>query len=139
MMLYVAMIDLLRPGDDVRAVTESLKVYVANAPSLITIIENRLKPSPNDEQMRQMAEEDARRKRKSEREQTKARASWGKSGRRSQTSRMSCSMIPAPRTQRGISGRPWNARAPKAEPLAGTACVYRKLKSEHIGGEARRE
>jgi hypothetical protein len=78
MTLYAAMIDLLRPGDDVRAVTESLKVYVADAPSLITIIENRLKPSPNDEQMRQMAEEDARRKRKSEREQTKARASWVK-------------------------------------------------------------
>lgn len=78
MMLNAAMIDLMRPGDDVRAITEGLRVYVADAPTLISIIDNRLAPSPNQEQMRRLAEEDARRKREAEKKESKARASWAK-------------------------------------------------------------
>jgi hypothetical protein len=78
MMLYAAMIDLLRQGDDVRGITEGLKAHVADAPTLINIIDNRLKPSPDDEQMRQLEEESARRKSKAEKEESKARASWVK-------------------------------------------------------------
>jgi hypothetical protein len=78
MMLYAAMIDLLRPGDDARAVTEGLRIYVADAPTLISIIDNRLAPSPNQEQMRRLEEESARRKREAEKKESKARASWAK-------------------------------------------------------------
>lgn len=78
MMLNAAMIDLLRPGDDVRAITEGLRVHVADAPALISIIDTRLAPSPNHEQMRRLEEESARRKREAERKETKARASWAK-------------------------------------------------------------
>jgi hypothetical protein len=78
MMLYAAMIDLLRPGDDVRAVTEGLRFYVSDASTLISIIDNRLAPSPNQEQMRRLEEESARRKREAEKKESKARASWAK-------------------------------------------------------------
>jgi hypothetical protein len=78
MMLYAAMIDLLRQGDDVRAVTKGLKTYVADAPALIAVIDNRLAPSPDQERMRQFEEEDARRKREREKKESKARASWVK-------------------------------------------------------------
>ncbi|MEN3353090.1 MAG: hypothetical protein V7640_1248, partial [Betaproteobacteria bacterium] len=78
MMLYAAMIDLLRQGDDVRDVTEGLKTYVDDAPTLIAVIDNRLAPSSNQEQMRRFEEEDARRKRETEKKDSKARASWVK-------------------------------------------------------------
>lgn len=78
MMLNAAMIDLMRPGDDVRTITEGLKVHVADSPALISIVNNRLAPSPNEEQMRRLAEEDARRKREAEKKESKARASWAK-------------------------------------------------------------
>lgn len=78
MMLNAAMIDLLRPGDDVRAITEGLRVHVADAPALISIIDDRLAPSPNQEQMRRLEEESARRKREAEKNESKARASWAK-------------------------------------------------------------
>src|SRR5882724_2148359 len=78
MMLNAVMIDLMRPSDDVRAITQGFRVYVADAPTLISIIDNRLAPSPNQEQMRRLAEEDARRKREAERKESKARASWAK-------------------------------------------------------------
>jgi hypothetical protein len=78
MMLYAAMIDLLRQSDDVRAVTEGLKTYVDDAPTLIAVIDKRLAPSPDQKRMRQFAEEDARRKREREKKESKARASWVK-------------------------------------------------------------
>jgi hypothetical protein len=78
MMLYAAMIELIRPGDDVRAITEGLKAYVADAPPLMTIIDNRLKPAPDNEKTLQLQEESARRKREAEKEESKARASWVK-------------------------------------------------------------
>src|SRR5260370_42454391 len=77
-MLYAARIDLLRQSDDVRAVTEGLKTYVDDAPTLIAVIDKRLAPSPDQERMRQFAEEDARRKREREKKESKARASWVK-------------------------------------------------------------
>lgn len=76
MMLNAAMIDLMRPGDDVRAITEGLRGHVADSPALISIVDNRLAPSPNEQQMRRLAEEDARRKREAERKESRARASW---------------------------------------------------------------
>jgi hypothetical protein len=77
-MLYAAMIDLLRQGDDVRAIIEGLKAYVEDAPALIAVIDKRLAPSPDQERMRQFEEEEARRKRERERKESKARASWVK-------------------------------------------------------------
>jgi hypothetical protein len=82
MMLYSAMIDLLRQGDDVRAFTEGLKAYVADAPALMAVIDNRLAPSPDQERMRQFGEEDARRKREREKKESKARESWVKFGKK---------------------------------------------------------
>lgn len=78
MMLYAAMIDLLRQGDDVRAITEGLKTYVKDAPTLIAVIDKRLAPSPDQERNRQYEEEEARRKREREKKESKARASWVK-------------------------------------------------------------
>jgi hypothetical protein len=78
MMLYAAMIDLLRQGDDVRAITEGLKTYVDDDPTLIAVIDKRLAPSPDQERIRQFEEEDARRKREREKKESKARASWVK-------------------------------------------------------------
>ena len=84
MMLYAAMIDLLRQGDDVTAVTEGLKEAVSQMRQALspssTIV---LKPSPSQEQLRQMEEESARRKRQTEKKETKARASWVKFWKRS--------------------------------------------------------
>lgn len=78
MMLYAAMIDVLRQGDNVRAITESLKTYVEDAPTLIAVIDKRLAPSPDQERLRQFEEEEARRKREREKKESKARASWVK-------------------------------------------------------------
>jgi hypothetical protein len=76
MMLYAAMIELWRPGGDVTTVLEGLKAYVADAPPLLVIIENRLKPDPGSEELRRLEQEHARHQREAQRRDAKARASW---------------------------------------------------------------
>jgi hypothetical protein len=76
MMLYAAMIELLRPGDELLKVLESLKPYVADAPPLLAIIESRMKPALGSEELRRVEEESARRKLESEDKDGKARTSW---------------------------------------------------------------
>jgi hypothetical protein len=76
MMLWAAMFELGRPGDDVMKALEGLKVYVADCPSLLTIIENRIQPAPENEELRRLEKQDAKRKRQTESEAAKARASW---------------------------------------------------------------
>lgn len=78
MMLYAAMIELLRPGDDVMKVYEGLKPVVADCPPLLTIIEDRMKPARDSEETRRLEEKRARRKRETEDEDEKARTSWVK-------------------------------------------------------------
>jgi hypothetical protein len=76
MMLWAAMMELLQPGDDIMNVLEGLKPYVKDCPSLLTIIENRMEPAPDNEELRRLKEEDAKERRQTESRDAKARASW---------------------------------------------------------------
>lgn len=76
MMLNVAMIELRQQGDDIIKTYEDLKPFVADSPPLLTIIENRLKPSPASEEMRRMEEEHSKARKRSENRDKRARASW---------------------------------------------------------------
>jgi hypothetical protein len=75
-MLYAAMIELLRPDDNILEVLERLKACVADSGPLLAIIANRMKPAQVNEELRRLEEEGARRKLESENDDAKAHASW---------------------------------------------------------------
>jgi hypothetical protein len=72
------MIELLQPGDDVMKVLEGLKPCVTDCPSLLTIIENRMKQqvASGSEELRRFEVDDAKERRQTESRDEKARASW---------------------------------------------------------------
>jgi hypothetical protein len=76
MMIEAATIELVRPGDDLLKVLESLRLCVADSPSLLSIVESRMKPGPNSKELRRFEEENARRKKESEEKRAKDLASW---------------------------------------------------------------
>jgi hypothetical protein len=78
MMLWAMMIELLQPGDDVMKVLEGLKPCVTDCPSLLTIIENRMKQqmASGSEELRRFEVDDAKERRQTESRDEKARASW---------------------------------------------------------------
>jgi len=76
MMLWAEMVFLNRTGIDHRTLLEKLRTHVADAPTLVSIIDKRLEPQPEDREFRHLEVRRAARKRKEERDQTKAHASW---------------------------------------------------------------
>jgi len=76
MMLYAAMIDLARQGDDPLKHLEELKVHVADSPALLSIINARMKPPEGSEQLRKMQEENAKREEQRKQKDAEARSSW---------------------------------------------------------------
>ncbi len=78
MMLWAEMLLLNRAATDSRELLEGLKSFVADAPSLVSIIENRLKPNEGAAKLRRMQAENANRTEQSERRAEKAHASWVK-------------------------------------------------------------
>jgi hypothetical protein len=78
MMLWAEMLVLPANQPDPRAFLESLKPFVADARSLMAIIEARLEPRPENPELRRLEEEGARLKRRSDRREAKAHASWAK-------------------------------------------------------------
>ena len=75
MMLLVEM-NLLRRSVDHRNFLESLKPFVADAPSLVAIINDRLKPQEGAADLRKMQAQHEKRTKQAEREAAKAHASW---------------------------------------------------------------
>jgi len=78
MMLWAAMIQVTPSGDSHIKVLEDLKPYVADAPALLTIIEDRLKPSPGNEESRRLEEQSEKYKQEKESKNAQAHASWVK-------------------------------------------------------------
>jgi hypothetical protein len=77
MMLWAAIIEVRQPGDEVMKVLKELKPYVADCPSLITLIENRVKETASgSEEVRRFEKESAKEKRRNASRDAKARASW---------------------------------------------------------------
>lgn len=76
MMLWTEMILLNRATADHRELLEGLKPYVSDAPSLTTIIDNRLKPQEGSAELRRMEAANAKRTKQAERRAAKAHASW---------------------------------------------------------------
>jgi hypothetical protein len=78
MMLWAAMIQVSPSGDSHIKILEDLKPYVADAQALLTIIEERLKPSPDNEEARRLEEQSENYKRQRESQDAEAHASWVK-------------------------------------------------------------
>ena len=76
MMLWTEMVLINRSAADHRALLESLKPLVADAPSLVAIIENRLKPQDGQAELRRMEAASARRAEHNRKRDAKAHASW---------------------------------------------------------------
>jgi hypothetical protein len=76
MMLWVEMVLLRRDEPDYRNFLESLKPFVADAPSLVAIIDNRLKPQEGAAELRRMEAQHEKRTKQAERKAAKAHASW---------------------------------------------------------------
>jgi hypothetical protein len=76
MMLWVEMVLLQRPDLTHREVVESLRPFVADAPSLVAIIDNRLKPQAGSAELRKLEAQSEKRAKQSERRTAKAHASW---------------------------------------------------------------
>lgn len=76
MMLWTEMLLLNRAATDHRELLESLKPLVSDAPSLTTIIDNRLKPQEGSAELRRMEAANAKRNKQVERRGAKAHASW---------------------------------------------------------------
>ena len=75
MMLWAEMVLLNRESNH-RQLLESLKPFVADAPSLIAIIDNRLKPQAGSSELRRMEAQHQKRKKHADRQTAKAHASW---------------------------------------------------------------
>jgi hypothetical protein len=76
MMLWAEFNLLRRDGPDYREFIQSLKPLVADAPNLVAIIEDRLKPQATDPELRRMQSQHEKRAKQAEREAAKAHASW---------------------------------------------------------------
>jgi hypothetical protein len=76
MMLWTEMLLLNCAATDHRELLESLKRFVSDAPSLTTIIDNRLKPQKGSAELRRMEAASAKRNKQVERRAAKAHASW---------------------------------------------------------------
>jgi hypothetical protein len=76
MMLWAEMFLIRRDAIDHRKLLEGLKRFVSDAPSLTTIIDDRLKPREGSAEIRRMEAEHAKRAKQAERRAAKARASW---------------------------------------------------------------
>lgn len=76
MMLWAEMVLLHRDIADRRALLEDLALLVADAPRLVAIIGQRLKPQEEDPELRRWQVESAMRKNEEERQRTEAHASW---------------------------------------------------------------
>ncbi len=76
MMLWTEIVLLNRDATDHRELLEDLRPFVADAPSLMAIIDNHLKPQKVDAELRRMEAENAKHAKKAERDAAKAHASW---------------------------------------------------------------
>jgi hypothetical protein len=76
MMLWAEMLLLNRDAADYRGLLEGLKARVADAPSLIAIVDDRLKPQAASAEMRRMEARHEKRKKQEDRRAAKAHASW---------------------------------------------------------------
>ncbi|MFC5556684.1 hypothetical protein [Methylobacterium iners] len=76
MMLWAELVFLNRGIVDHRTLLEQLKLLVADAPHLVAIIDERLKPREETEQMRRWQTESAKQKWRKEQRAAKAHASW---------------------------------------------------------------
>ena len=76
MMLWAELNLLRRDEPDYQKFVQSLKPLVADAPSLVAIIEDRLKPPTIDPQVRKMQAEHDERTKQAKREEAEAHASW---------------------------------------------------------------
>lgn len=76
MMLWTEMFLLNRVATDHRELLEGLRPFVADAPSLTKLIDDRLKPQKGSAELRRMEAVNAKRTKQSERRKAKAHASW---------------------------------------------------------------
>lgn len=76
MMLWAEMQLLNRDAADHRELLEHLKSFVSDAPSLVTIIDSRLKPPDGYAEFRRMEAANAKRAKHEKRKEAKAHASW---------------------------------------------------------------
>lgn len=76
MMLWAEMLLLNRDAADHRELLEYLKPFVSDAPSLVTIIDSRLKPPDGYAEIRRMEAANAKRAKHEKRKEAKAHASW---------------------------------------------------------------
>src|SRR5665213_863663 len=76
MMLWTKMFQLNRDSTDHRELLEGLRLAVRDAPSLTTIIDNRLKPQKESAELRRMEAAHAKRTKRDEQSARKAHASW---------------------------------------------------------------
>ena len=76
MMLWTELLLFKHTATDHRELLEGLKPFVSDAPSLVTIIENRLKPQEGNAELRRMEAAHAKRTKQAERRAAKAHASW---------------------------------------------------------------
>lgn len=77
-MLLEAAFRMDRPNDTWREYVLGLKAHVANQPALLARIDDRLKPSTDDDEMKKWAERDAKRQKVSELREAKDTESWVK-------------------------------------------------------------
>jgi hypothetical protein len=76
MMLYAEMNLLTHDRESAADHLESLKIFVSDSPQLLDIIEKRQQPSAGDAELRQYEERNAKLRRESENNETRAHASW---------------------------------------------------------------
>ncbi len=76
MMLWTEMVVINRGATDHDALLQTLKPFVSDAPSLVTIIDNRLKPQDGQRELRRMEAASARQAEHNRRRDAKAHASW---------------------------------------------------------------
>ncbi len=77
MMLWLEMVFLNRAATDHRELLEdNLKPLVSDAPSLVSIIDNRLKPQAGAAELRRMEAQNEKRAKQAERSAAKAHGSW---------------------------------------------------------------
>ncbi len=120
------MLLLNRDANDHRALLESLKPFVADAPSLIAIIDNRLKPQAGSAELRRMKPNMRSTKSRRTGKRPRRMPVGSYSGGRSRKSRGRCLRRVAPRIQHGIFGKPSKDQGSKVEPRAGTDASSRR-------------
>lgn len=76
MMLWVEMVVLSHAGTNHKQVLENLRPLVADAPSLVAIIDNRLRPQEQSAELRRLEAENEKRAEHAKRREAKAHANW---------------------------------------------------------------